>query len=183
MTRLWIHILWFQHRISWVKVVVWLWRKGISSIVLAMSNTMLSLIANWTLWFRTNQRTEEVRRSAYGLWWKCLTEMESVLVSIDLIGLHVLLMPRISLTGKVSMAPFWRYYILKTLTLHHVIQVGVVEVLSSVFLIIHAIMFEGGIVKVITSWLKVIALVDLARRLAPACLFGSLDLHLCLMSK
>ena len=179
MTRLWIHILWFQHRISWVKVVVWLWRKGISNIVLTMSNTMLSLIANWTLWFWTNQRTEEVRRSAYGLWWKCLTEMKSVLVSIDLIGLHVLLMPSISLTGKVSMAPFLIYYRLYVLTL----QVCVFEVLSSVFLIIHAIMFEGGIVKVITSWLKVIALVDLARRLAPACLFGSLDLHLCLMSK
>ena len=105
--------------------------------------------------------------------------MKSILVSIDLIGLHVLLMPSISLAGKVSMAPFLIYYRLYVLTL----QVCVFEVLSSVFLIIHAIMFEGGIVKVITSWLKVIALVDLARRLAPACLFGSLDLHLCLMSK
>ena len=60
---------------------------------------------------------------------------------------------------------------------------GIVEVLSSAFLIVHAIMLEGGVIKVISGRLKVIALVDLARRLAPASLFGPLHLHLSLINK
>lgn len=64
------------------------------------------------------------------------------------------------------------------LTLRHVIQVRVVECLTSALMIDHAIVLQCDVMKVVPRGLEVIALVDLARWLAPARLLSPLVLHL-----
>ena len=75
--------------------------EGIPGGMLAMSNTVLPLISDRTLRFRTYQRAEEVRRGSHRLRGECLTEMQGVLVSIDLIAVHVLLGPSVYVAREV----------------------------------------------------------------------------------
>ena len=76
--------------------------ESIPGSMLAMSNTVLPLISDRTLRFRTYQRAEEVRRRSHRLRGECLTEMKSVLVSIDLIAVHVLLGPSVYVAPEVA---------------------------------------------------------------------------------
>ena len=81
--------------------MVWLGGEGIPGSMLAMSNTVLPLISDRTLRFRTYQRAEEVRRRSHRLRGECLTEMQGVLVSIDLIAMHILLGPAVYVAREV----------------------------------------------------------------------------------
>ena len=75
--------------------------ESIPGSMLAVSNTVLPLISDRTLRFRTHQRAEEVRRGSHRLRGECLTEMQGVLVSIDLIAMHILLGPSVYVAREV----------------------------------------------------------------------------------